>query len=92
MAKPACEIRIGLIKARIWRKRTRSGLRHNVSVVRLYRNGDSWKESSRFGRDDLPVVRLALDKAHTWILKQTVDTSACSLPQLNHPTKSRLER
>ena len=70
MTKPVHEIRIGLIKARIWRKRTRSGLRHSVSVARLYRNGDSWKESSRFGRDDLPTVRLALDWAHTWIFEQ----------------------
>ncbi len=66
------EIRIGLIKACVWRKRTRSGLRHTVSVLRLYRNGDLWKESTRFGRDDLPVVRLALDHAHTWILHQTI--------------------
>ena len=64
------EIRIGLIKARVWRKRTRSGTRHTVSVVRLYRNGDLWKESTRFGRDDLPAVRLTLDQAHTWILQQ----------------------
>ncbi|MBC8291115.1 MAG: hypothetical protein H8E37_12440, partial [Planctomycetes bacterium] len=61
------EIRLGLIKARIWRKRIRSGTRHNVSVVRLYRNGDTWKESTRFGRDDVPLVRLVLDQAHTWV-------------------------
>lgn len=67
MAKPIHEIRLGLIKARIWRKRTRSGMRHNVSVVRLYRNGDTWKESTRFGRDDVPLVRLVFDQAHTWI-------------------------
>ena len=67
MAKPIHEIRLGLIKARIWRKRTRSGTRHNVSVVRLYRNGDTWKESTRFGRDDVPLVRLVLDQAHTWV-------------------------
>ena len=65
--KPVHEIRIGLIKASVWKKRTRSGLRHSVAVVRLYRNGDRWQQSSRFGRDDLPVVRLVLDKAHLWI-------------------------
>lgn len=67
MPKPVNEIRLGLIKVRIWRKRTGSGLRHTVSVVRLFRNGDVWKESTRFGRDDIPTVRLALDRAHTWI-------------------------
>jgi hypothetical protein len=67
MATPTHEIRLGLIKARIWRKQTRSGLRHTVSVVRLYRDGDVWKESCRFGRDDLPLLRLVLDRAHAWI-------------------------
>ena len=71
MAKPVHEIRLGLIKASIWRKKTRSGLRHTVGVVRLYRNGDRWQESTRFGRDDLPVVRLVLDDAHTWIYQNT---------------------
>ena len=71
MPRPLHEIRIGLIKARIWRKRTRSGIRHTVSVVRLYRNGDVWKESTRFGRDDLPVVKLVLDRVHTWTLRQS---------------------
>ena len=71
MAKPAHEIRLGLIKARIWRKNTRNGQRHTVSVVRLFRNGDVWKESNRFGRDDLPALRLALDQAHSWIFEQS---------------------
>jgi len=67
---PIHEIRLGLIKVRIWRKRTRSGLRHTVAVTRLFRNGDSWKESTRFGRDDIPLMRLALDEAHTWIYQE----------------------
>ncbi|MDA1161883.1 MAG: hypothetical protein O3B13_02150 [Planctomycetota bacterium] len=63
------EVRRGTITARIRRSRTRSGPRHTVSVVRLFRNGDHWKESTRFGRDDIPVVRLVLDLAHTWVLE-----------------------
>lgn len=71
MALPVHEIRVGMMKARIWRKRTRFGPRHTVSIVRLFRNGDVWKESSRFGRDDIPVLRLLLDKVHTWIFYHT---------------------
>lgn len=67
---PIHEIRKGLIKVRIWRKRTRDGVRYTVAVTRLFRNGDSWKESARFGRDDIPLMRLALDEAHTWIYQQ----------------------
>lgn len=69
-AKPIRAFRRGLIKVRVWRKRTRSGLRHTVSVVRLFRNGDVWKESTRFSRDDIPLMRLVLDDAHTWIYEQ----------------------
>ncbi|MCC7334681.1 MAG: hypothetical protein IT422_06275 [Pirellulaceae bacterium] len=68
MAKqPVHEIRFGLIKAAIWKNQTRSGERHNVTVSRLYRNGDVWKESSHFGRDDLPVLAKVVDLAHSWI-------------------------
>ena len=69
-SRPLHEIRRDLIVARIWRKRTRSGVRHTVTVVRLFRNGDVWKESVRFQRDDIPLVRLVLDKAHLWIYQQ----------------------
>ncbi len=68
-AKPAVEIRFGLIVVRVWHKKTHSGLRHSVTLHRLFRNGDHWTESSRFGRDDIPVMRLALDKAHDWIMQ-----------------------
>ena len=67
MSKPLHTIRYGMIKAAIWRNQTKSGERHTVSVVRLYRNGDVWKESTRFGRDDLPLVAKIADQAHTWI-------------------------
>jgi hypothetical protein len=73
MTQPIHEIRYGLIKACIWRKDTRSGLRHTVSVVRLYRNGDAWKESTRFGRDDLPLLLKVVDLAHTWIFQHGKD-------------------
>lgn len=69
--QPIHEIRRGLLKVRIWRKRTRDGVRHTVAVTRLFRNGDVWKESTRFGRGDIPLMRLILDEAHTWIYQQT---------------------
>ena len=70
-SKPEFELRRGLIKVRVWRKRTRNTLRHTVTVTRLFRNGDLWKESTRYGRDDIPLVRLLLDRAHTWILQHS---------------------
>ena len=70
MAKPALEIRRGLIKVRVWQRRSKNnGVRYSLTVVRLFRNGDQWKESTRLGRDDIPLVRLLLDEAHTWMLR-----------------------
>jgi len=70
MSSPAHTIRYGLIKACIWRNQTKAGERHSVSIVRLYKNGDVWKESTRFGRDDLPLIAKVSDQAHTWIYQQ----------------------
>jgi hypothetical protein len=66
---PVNEVRLGAIKACIWRNETQNGARHNVTVSRLYKDGDQWKDSSSFGRDDLPVLAKVLDRAHTWILE-----------------------
>lgn len=66
---PIHTIRMGLIKASIWRNQTRMGDRHNVSLSRLYKNGDTWKESTRLGKDDLLVASKVLDQAHSWIIE-----------------------
>ena len=67
---PVHEIRFGLIKASIWHNQTKKGERFNITVSRIYKNGDRWVESSHFGRDDLLLVSKASDLAHTWICEQ----------------------
>ena len=69
--KPAHEIRLGRVKATIWANETDNGTRHNVSVSRLYKDGDEWKQTTSFGRDDLPLVAKVADLAHLWIYEQT---------------------
>lgn len=64
------EIKRGMIKAKIRGKLTKTGTHFSVSVVRVYRNGDQWKESTRYGRDDIPIIRLVLDEAFGWIYLQ----------------------
>jgi hypothetical protein len=73
MKTPVHEIRLGLIKAAIWRNETRSGERHNVTLCRLFKNGDAWQQSQHFGRDDLLLAAKALDVAHSWILSQAAE-------------------
>ena len=69
-AGPVHEIRLGRIRAAIWENDTQNGTRHNVTVSRLYKDGDEWKDSSSFGRDDLPLVAKVLDRCHSWIFEQ----------------------
>jgi len=71
--KPVHEIRFGSVKAAIWANETESGVRYNVTVARLYRDGDSWKSTDSFGRDDLPLLAKAVDLAHTWIFVEAQD-------------------
>jgi len=65
--KPVHEIRLGRIKAAIWANDTEHGVRHGVTILRLYKDGDQWKETPSFGRDDLLVVAKIADQANTWI-------------------------
>ncbi|MCA9124042.1 MAG: hypothetical protein H6822_19235 [Planctomycetaceae bacterium] len=71
--KPVHEIRFGLVKASIWENNTKNGTRFSISVCRLFKDGDTWRESSRYGRDDLPLLAKVADKAHTWIFEQRQD-------------------
>ncbi len=67
--RPVHEVRMGRIKAAIWENSTQNGPRHNVSLTRIYREGDQWKDSTSFGRDDLPLVQKVADLAHSWIFE-----------------------
>ncbi len=69
--RPVHEIRLGSVKAVIWANETDNGIRHNVSVGRLYKDGDTWATSQSFGRDDLPLLSKVVDLAHTWIFVET---------------------
>jgi len=76
--RPVHEIRLGRVKAAIWENETQNGIRHNVTVSRLYKDGDQWKDTSSFGRDDLPLVSKVVDQAHSWIFQQNNSASADS--------------
>jgi len=68
--QPIKEIRLGSIKAAVWKNDTEAGVRYNVTFSRLYRDGDSWKSTDSFGRDDLLLLGKVADHAHTWICSQ----------------------
>jgi hypothetical protein len=66
---------MGRIRAAIWENETENGTRHNVTVSRLYKDGNAWKDSTSFGRDDLPLVAKICDQAHSWIYDQAAEAS-----------------
>ncbi|MFK7737000.1 MAG: hypothetical protein AB8B50_13275 [Pirellulaceae bacterium] len=57
--------------ADIWENESQHGSRHNVTLSRLYRDGEEWKDSTSFGRDDLLLVAKVADQAHTWIFENS---------------------
>jgi hypothetical protein len=68
--KPIHEIRMGRIKAAIWQNETANGVRYNVTFGRLFKDGETWKQTESFGGDDLPVLAKVADQAHTFIFQK----------------------
>ncbi len=73
-SKPIHTMRMGRIKLAIWQNETETGVRHNVTFTRLYKDGDQWKDSTSFGRDDLPLLEKLADAAHTWLYQGTAES------------------
>ena len=67
--KPVTEVRIGRVKATIWRNGTEEHPRHNVTFSRLYKDGNQWKSTQSFGRNDLLVLAKVADQAHSRIFE-----------------------
>lgn len=86
--KPVREIRLGRIRAAIWANHSNGGMWFNVTVTRLFRNGNQWQETHSFGRDDLPVVAKVADMAYAWIWEQEapVDPSGAPSERLVRPS------
>lgn len=72
--KPIHEVRLGAIKAAVWKNETEAGVRYNATFTRLYKDGDQWKSTESFGRDDLLLLGKVADQAHSWICSQSQDT------------------
>ena len=83
-AKPVHEVRLGTIKATVWRNETEAGIRYNVTFCRLYKDGEQWKTTDSFGRDDLLLLAKVADQSHSWICTQNPDEERTP----NNPSKT----
>lgn len=77
--KPVQEIRIGRIKAAIWKNETPNGELYNVTFTRLYRlveekrknkKDNGWRNSDSFGRDDLLLLAKVANDAHSYLTSE----------------------
>jgi hypothetical protein len=69
--QPVHHIRHGVISASIWRQETDKGPVFNVTFQRSYKDGEDWKTSTSFGRNNLLVLSLIAARAFEWIGNQT---------------------
>ncbi len=80
--KPVDEVRIGAVKAAIWRNETDNGSRFNVTFSRSYKDSEgNWKSTSSFRRDDLLVVAKVADLAHSRIFELRREEKAAAKEQ-----------
>ena len=82
-------VRLGRIKAAIWANETESGVWFNVTFSRIYKDGNTWKTSDSFGRDDLPLLAKVADSAHTWIFMQHQGSQEPPTHESTAPTQSK---
>lgn len=71
--KPVQTFRLRGISASVFENHAISGERditfHKVSLQRTYRDGDQFKTTTSFGRDDLPIAMHVLHQAWQFILE-----------------------
>jgi len=71
--QPVKTLRMGRIQAAVWENHSDKGAFYNVTVSRSYKEGDGWKSSDSFGRDDLLVLCQLLGAAYTFILQKQAE-------------------
>ena len=87
--RPIHEVRLGFIKAAVWRTETEAGVRYNATFSRLYRDGDQWKSTESFGRDDLLTLAKVADNTHSWICAQNQEEHNASKTASSPPGDGR---
>jgi len=69
--KPVHRIRLSTISAAVFANQTEDGRTfYNVQFDRSYRDGDEWRHTKNFGRDDLLNLAKVADLSHSWIHAQ----------------------
>jgi hypothetical protein len=79
--QPIEQIRLGGIKAAIWKNEGKNGAWFNVTLQRIYKSEEgAWSSSGNFGRDDLLLLAKVANAVHTRVLQLIADERAGKLP------------
>ncbi len=87
--RPVHEIRMGRVKAAIWRNENDSGTWYSVLITRIYKTETGWETSNSFSRDELPLVSKVADLAHTWIYLHANDREETSETENSEGPKTK---
>ena len=69
--KPVHRLRLSTISAAVFRNVSEDGyVTYNAKFDRSYKDGETWKHSDSYGRDDLLNLSKLADQANTWIHEQ----------------------
>lgn len=60
-------LRYGNVEAAVWKNETATGPRYNVTLARVYKEGEAWKRSNSFGEDELLRAARAANDAYTFL-------------------------
>ena len=75
--KPVFKYRVGACSATVWPNtiKTEKGEYESFNVVldRSYKTGDEWKNTNSFNAQDLPKIKLCIDKAYEYVTQKKVD-------------------
>lgn len=71
MAKPVHQIRLQDLRATVWANQVGERTWFNVSITRRFEQDGQFKETSSFGRDDLPMVAKLAEMSYAWIWNQS---------------------
>jgi len=70
LSMPVFSCRHRALKAAVWQNDSANGPFYNVTVSRSYKDGDTWKESSSFGYDDILPIAELLRTCHGFISRE----------------------
>lgn len=66
--RPVHQVRIGRIKAAVFENGDNAP--RKVQFTALYKEGESWRGSGSFAREDLPLLIKVADQVHSYLYQQ----------------------